>query len=84
MKHTLYTVYVLECENGALYTGITTDVARRFKEHTTGKGGHFTRTYAVKRIVYTEEQPTRSAALKREMAIKRLSRAQKLELVHQR
>lgn len=76
-----YYVYMLECENGALYTGITTDVARRFAEHQSGVGGNFTRSQKVKRVVYTEEHPDRSAALKREAQIKRLRRDQKLALV---
>ncbi|MHB0865483.1 MAG: GIY-YIG nuclease family protein [Minisyncoccota bacterium] len=77
----MYFVYLLECEDGSLYTGVTTDVARRLAEHQTGTGGHFTRAKGAKRIVYTEEHPNRSSAQKREAAIKKLTRAKKLELV---
>jgi putative endonuclease len=77
----MYFVYIIECKNGSLYTGITTDVTRRFEEHRTGNGGHYTRSQEVKRLAYTEPQPDRSAALKREAAIKRLSRQKKLELI---
>ena len=75
-----YFVYLLECADGSLYTGITTDVARRLKEHQAGTGGHFTRAKGALRILYTEEHPDRSSASKREAAIKKLSRLQKLGL----
>jgi len=76
-----YFVYLLECEDDSLYTGITTDVGRRFKEHKDGTGGHFTRAKKAKRIVYSEQHANRSSALKREAAIKRLTREKKLTLV---
>jgi putative endonuclease len=79
---TLYFVYLLECEDGSLYAGITTDVERRFLEHTRGIGSHFTRAKKAKRIVYVEQHPSRSSALKREAEIKRLSREKKLALCH--
>lgn len=77
-KSAPYFVYMLECADGSLYTGITTDVERRFLEHKAGTGGHFTRAHKPRRIVYTEEHLGRSSALKREAAIKKLSRAKKL------
>lgn len=76
-----YFVYLLECKDGSLYTGVTTDVARRLVEHTEGKGGRYTRAKGVKKIVYTEEQPSRSAAQKREAEIKSWSREKKLALI---
>lgn len=76
-----YFVYLLECEDGSLYTGITTDVERRFAEHKKGEGGHFTRAKKAKRIVYAEEHPSRSSALKREAEIKSWPREKKLALV---
>lgn len=76
----MYFVYLLECADGSLYTGVTTDVARRFKEHQQGTGSHYTRARGARRIVYTEPQPTRGAAQKREAAIKKFTRAQKLAL----
>lgn len=76
----MYYVYLLECADKSIYTGITTDVKRRFEEHKTKKGGGYTRSHKAKRIVYAEEQPNRSAALKREAEIKKLPRSQKLIL----
>jgi putative endonuclease len=75
-----YSVYILKCVDGSLYTGITTDIKRRFNEHKMGKGGHYTRSHPPKKLLHVESQPSRGAALKREAAIKRLSRAQKLAL----
>ncbi|HUX81147.1 MAG TPA: GIY-YIG nuclease family protein [Candidatus Paceibacterota bacterium] len=77
----VYFVYILECTDGSLYTGVTTDVERRLSEHQSGTGGHFTRAKGAKRIVYTEEHPNRSAAQKREAAIKKWPRAKKMDLV---
>jgi putative endonuclease len=75
-----YFVYLLECEDGSLYAGITTDVERRFNEHAAKIGGHYTRAHAAKRIVYTEQFKNRSAASKREAEIKSLPRERKLNL----
>lgn len=75
-----YFVYVLECGDGSLYTGITTDVARRFAEHQEGVGSRFTRAKGAERIIYSEKQPDRGAASKREAEIKKWSRAKKLAL----
>ncbi|MBY0473193.1 GIY-YIG nuclease family protein [Patescibacteria group bacterium] len=74
----MYYVYILECKNGSLYTGITTDVTRRFNEHKTGVGGHYTRAKGAKKMVYIEEQPDRSSASKREAEIKSWRREKKL------
>ncbi|MEK7608231.1 MAG: GIY-YIG nuclease family protein [Patescibacteria group bacterium] len=76
-----YFVYILECSDGTLYTGITTDVKRRFKEHQDKKGGGYTSAHGAKRVVYSEKLPSRSAALTREAEIKRLSRKKKLTIV---
>ncbi len=77
----MYFVYILECEDGSLYTGITTNIERRFSEHLQGIGSRFTRAKKAKQIIYTETYPDRSAASKRESAIKKLSREKKLALV---
>lgn len=77
----MYFVYILKCGDDSLYSGITTDLKRRLAEHKTGKGGHYTRAHGANKMVYNEKQPTRSAALKREAAIKRLPRAKKLSLI---
>lgn len=76
-----YFVYLLECEDGSLYTGITTDVARRFAEHQKGIGSNFTRAKKAARIAYSEEHPDRSSALVREAEIKKWPRKKKLSLV---
>lgn len=75
-----WTVYVLECEDGSLYTGITTDLARRFKQHQSGRGARYTRSHRPVRVRYTELAADQAHALKREVAIKRMSRKQKLKL----
>ena len=76
----MYFVYLLQCSDRSIYTGITTDVERRFLEHKGGKGGHYTRSRSVKKILYTEEHPDRSSASKREAEIKKMSRTDKLKL----
>ncbi|MBP9822103.1 MAG: GIY-YIG nuclease family protein [Candidatus Pacebacteria bacterium] len=77
----VYTVYILRCSDNSLYCGITTDVERRFREHQAGKGGNYTRSHKVLKIVYTEKKKNRSMASKREAEIKKLSKQQKLLLI---
>lgn len=82
----MYFVYILKCQDGSLYTGITTDVKRRFREHKSGKnkkGSHYTSARGVVKVVYTERRPNRSSASKREAEIKGWKRAKKLDLVRQ-
>jgi putative endonuclease len=76
-------VYMIEASDGSLYTGITTDITRRFRAHLAGKGGarYFHRGRQPVRVVYMEGAGDRSAASKREAAIKKLPRSQKLQLV---
>lgn len=76
-----YYVYILECKNFALYTGITTDIKRRFAEHKMGKGGHYTSANPPKKLRYHEKHPDRSSASKREAHIKGWSRTKKLALI---
>lgn len=76
-----WTVYVLRCRTGEFYTGCTTDVDRRVREHNSGRGARFTRTRRPVTLVYEEGAANRAEALRRELAIKRLSRARKLALV---
>lgn len=73
-------VYMLRCGDGSLYTGATDDVARRLAVHQRGKGGRYTRSHLPVSLAYWEELPNRSAALRREAEIKRLSRKEKLAL----
>ncbi len=77
----MYFVYILECKDKTLYTGITTDLERRFKEHQNGIGSSYTSVHKVNKILYTEECKNRSDATKREMKIKKLSKLKKLELI---
>ena len=79
----MYYLYILECTDGSFYTGITTEVERRFAEHKAGKGGNYTRAHEVMRVAYTESCVNRSAALKRELAVKALSKEEKLALIRQ-
>lgn len=65
-------LYVIECEDGSLYTGITTDVARRFAQHVAGKGARYTRSHRPVRLLGSVDCGTRSEALKAELAVKRL------------
>ncbi len=78
-----WAVYIIESVSGKLYTGITTDIARRFEEHASDpkKGARFFRTSGPKKIVHTETGLTRSEAGKREAEIKRMTRRDKLKLV---
>lgn len=73
-------LYLIECADGSLYTGITVDVAQRFAAHAAGKGGRYTRSHPPKRIAAIIEYTDRSTASKAEHAIKRLSPAAKREL----
>jgi putative endonuclease len=79
----MYYLYLLLCANKSIYTGITTDVTRRFIEHQSGKAARYTRAHKVVKILYTEEHPDRSSALKREAEIKKLPRVKKLAFIEQ-
>jgi len=74
-------VYMLRCRAGSLYTGITTDLPKRLARHRAGTASAYTHSRRPVRLVYQEGQPDRSAALRREAAVRRLSRAKKLALV---
>ena len=76
-----WTVYVLRCRTGQLYTGCTTDLERRVREHNSGTGSKFTRSRLPVTVVYKEESGSRSQALRRERAIKAMRREEKLLLV---
>ncbi len=74
-------VYMLRCKDNTLYTGMTDDVARRLQAHNAGTGAKYTRGRGPLTLVYQEACATKSDALKREYAIKRLTRAQKEILI---
>ncbi len=76
MEHKWY-LYILRCGDGSLYTGITTDVKRRLETHRAGKGAKYTRGRGPLEVVYWEECGTHSDALKRELAVKALTRQEK-------
>ena len=80
MDKTWY-VYILECGDGTLYTGITDDVQRRLQTHRSGKGAKYTRGRSPLELVYREECGSHSDALKRECAVKALTRAQKERMI---
>lgn len=77
----IWNVYVLRCGDGTLYTGIAKDVFLRLEKHQKGKGAAYTKTHLPVELVYQEEKLTRSQALTREAAIKRLRRKDKEKLI---
>lgn len=74
-------VYMIECEDRSLYTGITTDLAKRFDRHRSAKGAKFFNSRRAVKLVYAETGFDRSGASKREYAIKQMTRAEKLGLI---
>lgn len=80
----MWYVYIAECSDKSLYTGITTDIDRRISEHNnSNKGAKYTRARRPIRLVYLESCKDRSIASKREYSIKKLKRVEKLSLINQ-
>ena len=77
----IWYLYILRCRDGSLYTGITTDVDQRFEAHASGKGAKYTRGRGPLTLVYREECGDHSAALKRELEVKKLTRQEKELLI---
>lgn len=77
----MYWVYILRCADGTLYTGMTDDLERRLAAHNRGKGAKYTRGRGPVELVYREPCGDRSAALRREYALKQLRREEKLALI---
>lgn len=78
----MYYLYILQCADGTLYTGITLDLKRRAREHNATKlGSKYTRGRRPVTLVYFNEYPTRSMAAREEALIKKLSRQEKLNLI---
>lgn len=75
-----WVLYILECKDGTLYTGITDDLPRRIAQHNSGKGAKYTRGRAPLKLLYSEMCENHSQALKREFAVKQLSREEKLNM----
>ena len=80
MESTWY-LYILRCRDGTLYTGITTDVEKRFEAHCSGKGAKYTRGRGPLELVYRETCQNHSQALKREWEIKQLPRDEKKKII---
>jgi len=77
----VWTVYLLRCRDGSFYTGITNDLPRRLSRHAAGTASAYTRSRRPVRLVYQERQPSRSASLRREAALRRLPRTAKLAVL---
>ena len=77
-------VYILQCADGSLYTGWTNDLSRRLAAHQAGKGAKYTKGRLPVSLVYVEKHPSKEEAMRREYAIKRLSRREKLALIHKK
>jgi predicted GIY-YIG superfamily endonuclease len=77
-------VYIIRCADGSLYTGITKDVKRRCQQHNAGSASRYTRSRRPVKLVWQKAQPSQSAALKREAAIKAMTRKEKLAMTRQR
>lgn len=73
--------YILECNDGTLYTGWTNDIEKRLKAHNSGTASKYTRSRTPVKLVYIEQLPTREQALSREAQIKKLTRKAKLNLI---
>ncbi len=78
-----YYVYILRCNDGSLYTGSTPDLAKRLKKHREGTGAKYTRGRSPLHLVYCTSFATKSEALREEMAIKKLSRKEKLKRIEE-
>jgi predicted GIY-YIG superfamily endonuclease len=76
-----WTVYILRCGDGSLYTGIAKDVRARVKQHSEGRGANYTRTRLPVKLLYQQEGLTHSKALIREAQIKAMSRSKKEEII---
>ncbi|MDD4323210.1 MAG: GIY-YIG nuclease family protein [Eubacteriales bacterium] len=74
-------VYILECKDGSLYTGWTTNIERRLEEHNSGLGAKYTRGRFPVELRHLEEFDTKEEAMSREYAIKKLSRSEKMDLI---
>lgn len=79
-----WSVYIILCGDNSLYTGISTDVFRRFNQHAKQQGAKYFRVRQPKQLLYVEPDHTRSSASQREIVIKKLSRTQKLQLIASR
>jgi putative endonuclease len=79
----LFYIYILKCSDNSLYTGYTDNLERRLKKHNQGKASKYTRSRLPVSIVYSEEHPDKSSAMKKEIWIKSLSRENKIKLIQE-
>ena len=77
----MWFVYIIECSDGRFYTGVTDNVGRRLQRHRSGQGGHFTKTFGAKKLLYHEKFSFRGETLKREVQLKGWTRKKKLALI---
>ncbi len=77
----MWHVYIILCEDKSLYTGITNNLERRFRQHVEGKGGEYTRSHKPVKLLYSERVRTKTKALKRELQIKSWPRDRKLNFI---
>lgn len=82
MENKIWYLYILQCRDGTLYTGITDDVSRRLEQHNSGKGAKYTRGRGPLKLIYQERCGTHGDALRREIQIKRMTRQEKLRIVN--
>ena len=82
--HTRWIVYILQCADTTLYTGITTDIKARLKKHSNGTGAKYTKGRGPFNVIHTEEYASKSEALMREAAIKKLRKEEKMRLKQSR
>ena len=80
----MHFAYLVQCADGTLYGGYTTDLQKRLAAHNSGKGAKYTRSRLPVELVYWEECPTKEAAMSREWQLKHLTREKKLELIAQK
>lgn len=78
----MWLVYILLCSDKSLYTGVTNNVAKRFTEHKSGKGGRYTRSHKPIKIIYREKMASKPEALKRELEIKSWKRSKKIQILN--
>jgi len=77
----MWFTYILLCSNGSFYTGISNNPRQRFLDHKNGKGGRYTKLYKPVKIIYLEQLPNKSTALKRELQIKGWSHSKKIKIL---
>lgn len=83
LKNESWQLYILECQDGSFYTGITKDLTHRVQQHQNGKASRYTRAHLPVTLVYQESGMTRTQALIRESAVKTLSRKEKEKLIQE-